>query len=884
MPKFPKYAWGDLNPLTQKKFGPRYDPQESTFENAQKVLLNQHYTTDAISKRTEFVGITLRVEGNTSEPNSFVDASDNPETALAGERRARIKVRIPEIHASIPEPVDYRDHFIIDMHPTFTAINNRLPTPRVGDRVLVSFNDPENMVDPMYKEYLEDTRSLRIGSSKRSSRNCLEYAPGAGCLELKPGSHPKIDVSLFPAPKGSLKPKGTNSTAIMIGDSQMAGNFGKTYEKYLKVHGWATKRKGLGSSKTSQWLKPGKDDSEPANYKLNGFLKELLSINPELTIISLAGNDNYGKHSPGTPGHESWKKKFATRVKNIAEQCLKSCPMVLWYGAPPTVKNSSSKGGFKAARHNWYDDGAFKYREVVNLIIEKVLKETFPDQYNKKLYFINPIGSKAESPPYSSKEKYLKEYLAPGRDGLHLTKAAAAEYIKSIAAKDIYGPDLKGASIAAHGTSPSGAPAQTLDPALALYQSKKELTTEKNKPVTEQDKDRIKQLEADIKKYEAMPKALTAEQKEEFLKKYNNIVGDIQQTQEELAQVRSSGGDTAALEIQIDQLRSELEVVEAMLDEDDAASKPVPCDPCVPGTINSKNKWETEPLALNWEEAKKDGNKNATKYIRAFIRMITIAEGGRKSWDNVSAYNLYVGGTFVEQRKQGSHPRITDPNIAHRLGPKTPVGNSFVGYKDGHPKLVFKFTDRYTGRFDSKGKSIEWKNNSTAAGRYQILENTWGGKNGKPGWGAKHTTDENDFSPINQDRSVANFLASQGIKKILEEGGDNFVTPAFGGSATSRDINKGRDKRPPTITTIPEVTGKKGTEPAKPTNIFEQRFFEAVKKINNIWASLPGAPYEGQKTSKSTSQFLDFYKHALGQEIDAENAGKDTSKEPVAGA
>ena len=63
--------------------------------------------------------------------------------------------------------------------------------------------------------------------------------------------------------------------------------------------------------------------------------------------------------------------------------------------------------------------------------------------------------------------------------------------------------------------------------------------------------------------------------------------------------------------------------------------------------------------------------------------------------------------------------------------------------------------------------------------------------------------------------------------------------------------------------------------------MFEQQFFLAVKKIRKIWASLPGAGYEGQHTSKKGTVFLDYYKFALAQEIEAEEAGKDTGNEPV---
>jgi muramidase (phage lysozyme) len=285
-----------------------------------------------------------------------------------------------------------------------------------------------------------------------------------------------------------------------------------------------------------------------------------------------------------------------------------------------------------------------------------------------------------------------------------------------------------------------------------------------------------------------------------------------------------------------------------------------------------KQRHITEPLALNWEEAKKPGNKNATKYVRAFLRMIVIGEAGGRSAassaGDISPYNLCVGGHFVSQRAQGAHPSTKDPKKAHRLGPKSSVGNSFVGY-DGHPKLRFKYTERFTGRTEN-GKSIEWRNNSSAAGRYQFLEGTWGCKPGKPSgregcyqWGKHYTDDETDFSPINQDRCVINLLASKGIKDILEKGGDNFVTPDYGGS---KIINKGRDTRPATVAEIPEVS-------AHPTNMFEQQFFMAVKEIKHLWASLPGAGYEGQETSRKASEFLGYYKYNLAQEINDENAG-----------
>jgi len=862
-------AYGDLNPVSQKTFGARYDSQVSTYEDMSREIQESHYSSDALSKRVDWIGVVLRVEGRTTEPNNFLDASDEQPRRRT---HIRIKVRVPELHAQISEPRSPKDHYVIDMHPTYTAAHNRLPVPRVGDRVLVSHLGAENLDAPIYKDYLEDKAGrLNLGRTKRSSRNCLEYAPGQGCLQRKAGSDGKIDVSLFPAPRGSLKPKSSNSSAFLFGDSQMVGQFGQVFETYLKHHGWAIKRKARSGSAVRHWRKPGKTvdlKPNPPGFELKGFLDDGLATNPELVIISLGGNSNYGSSNPpGSSGYKAWKKEFITKTIDLAKQCLGSSKTVMWFGCPPTVANKSS--GFKVPRHDWDQPGYWNYRENVNLVIEEALK-TF-SEYDKTLFFINPIGSANDN--YAGKDHYLPNYQSPGGDGVHLTTEAALEYVKKVASEE-RGMSLTSTKSAAPGPQSSKSPKVSIDPVAALFAAKKEKDEILQLPEAERDQERLKELDRDIKKYEKMPKAISTKQREEYVEKLSKINEEINIKTEQLMQMQEKGEDTTVVSEQLDNLQAEAEAIEELLEEDDKASKPVPCDPCTPGTRNTKNRHETEPLALNWEEAKKDGNKNATKYIRAFMRMIVIGEGGRKSHSGISPYQLCVGGDFVLQRAQNGLPKYTNANEATRLGPKSPVGNSFVGYEGGHPRLLFKWSDRFTGRVDENGKSLEWKNNSTAAGRYQFMEGTWFGKNGKPGWGKLYTSDENDFSPLNQDRCVANFLASQGIKRILEEGGENFVSPeqwAQGG----RDFGTGRDTRPPTIQAIPEVG-------AKPTNMFEQQFFLAVKKIRKIWASLPGAGYEGQHTSKKATVFLDYYKFSLAQEMDAEEAGKDTSKQPVA--
>lgn len=146
-------------------------------------------------------------------------------------------------------------------------------------------------------------------------------------------------------------------------------------------------------------------------------------------------------------------------------------------------------------------------------------------------------------------------------------------------------------------------------------------------------------------------------------------------------------------------------------------------------------------------------------YIRAFMRAISVGEGTKGPTKNCpDPYRVMYGGKCIEE--------YTHPKKAVTAG-------------------------KYT---------------SSAAGRYQYLWSTWkpvAKKNGIP---------VEEFTPMNQDKTVYNMLKDLGLDKTLAAGNID----------------------------------------------------EALRKTNRIWASLPGSPY-GQGTVPR-AKYVGYYEHMLAEE------------------
>lgn len=132
-------------------------------------------------------------------------------------------------------------------------------------------------------------------------------------------------------------------------------------------------------------------------------------------------------------------------------------------------------------------------------------------------------------------------------------------------------------------------------------------------------------------------------------------------------------------------------------------------------------------------------------------------------------------------------------------------GKKFTGYSD-HPYLTKQWAGVKLTDEQCKGAGLKAGCITTAAGRYQFTQSTW--KNLKSKLGLK------DFGPQSQDLAAIELIRAAGALDDIKSG----------------------------------------------------RFTDAVNKIKKIWASMPGANYQGQPTKKMTD-LLAWYKAKGGTSV-----------------
>ena len=148
-----RFQYGELNDVTPPE-GPLYR-QSSGRESGIGTLgrsIRENHRPDPFEGIQEWYGVVLRVETAPEEDaneDEFVGweklhrkYSDNPDLV-------RIKVRIPELHATLTEPrnlsadpeaLTVEDQLAIDRHPTFISEMTGMPTPNIGDIVKVFYD------------------------------------------------------------------------------------------------------------------------------------------------------------------------------------------------------------------------------------------------------------------------------------------------------------------------------------------------------------------------------------------------------------------------------------------------------------------------------------------------------------------------------------------------------------------------------------------------------------------------------------------------------------------------------------------------------------------------------------------------------------------------
>ena len=150
------FGYGVLNPIQEPDIFTAYEPGATSGVDTLKNLSEERYTVNTMQSLGQFKAVCLRVDGLFGEvADSWLPTFLEDEKA---ELLIAVKARIPEIHSFLPNPFQVSqgaqevviDQMLVDMHPTFIAINGAVDIPAPGDIVNVDFGNRVNMTDPKY--------------------------------------------------------------------------------------------------------------------------------------------------------------------------------------------------------------------------------------------------------------------------------------------------------------------------------------------------------------------------------------------------------------------------------------------------------------------------------------------------------------------------------------------------------------------------------------------------------------------------------------------------------------------------------------------------------------------------------------------------------------
>jgi len=117
-----------------------------------------------------FKGVVIKGEGDQTKVQSGNSIFD----FILGKSFAKHRIRIPEIHAHLPEPEDYNNvpQTIASCYPEFIAQDSNTPEANPGTIVWCNFLDRQNMLEPVYLGPV-DKQALSETTIEQKAKNSL---------------------------------------------------------------------------------------------------------------------------------------------------------------------------------------------------------------------------------------------------------------------------------------------------------------------------------------------------------------------------------------------------------------------------------------------------------------------------------------------------------------------------------------------------------------------------------------------------------------------------------------------------------------------------------------------------------------------------------------
>lgn len=178
---------GDINPLVQDIVTRKFNPRSDNFTESLRVLLLDSFRQSKIlEKEGHFIGLVLRVNQSSNKTNLQMGISSDP--VQQNNPLLSCVIRIPEIHAALPEPSDFGStqgthQGVIDLYPTFTAQTKEVSDKgvSVGDWVYCDWSDRKTFSDPVFFGRITDSPSP--GQLSGENQNKKELFADGGTLQ-----------------------------------------------------------------------------------------------------------------------------------------------------------------------------------------------------------------------------------------------------------------------------------------------------------------------------------------------------------------------------------------------------------------------------------------------------------------------------------------------------------------------------------------------------------------------------------------------------------------------------------------------------------------------------------------------------------------------------
>lgn len=271
----PKLPFGILNPIAEKSFPKRINNNLGNNFDALKNAIRKQYENH-IGVDGQYIGYVLKTEENGSENDGISRLGniwDKLSPLFSQPETQRVKVRIPEIHSHIPEPEDFNDFALIDLHDTFDVPRD-VGSLSPGTFVYVSIYDSSGAYAPTVRTRLTDAQTALFESTLSAKEKLEETNTGpSGAYEVdfrEPANEQKPNRA--PVPKFNEPPIGP------VPPQPKKPTKGKTELKILPAQRFKENRIRITKDGISEILNPNSPLLVPVPKTQPGKAKQKLHI------------------------------------------------------------------------------------------------------------------------------------------------------------------------------------------------------------------------------------------------------------------------------------------------------------------------------------------------------------------------------------------------------------------------------------------------------------------------------------------------------------------------------------------------------------------------------------------------------------------------------